>query len=97
MIETIFLSVVIFLEILEYLVFLDVILSWLMIFWLKLRPKFLRSILDPIYSTVKKYIPTRFGAFDFTPIVVILLIVFLRGLFVMYVPWVWVAVSQLIG
>ncbi|MCP4523009.1 MAG: YggT family protein [Candidatus Gracilibacteria bacterium] len=78
--------VLIFLKILEVLVFIDVILSWLQIFGLNLRPKFLADIIDPIYNTIKKLIPTSIGGLDFTPIIILLFITFLTGLIEMSFP-----------
>jgi len=93
---TLLLALFILLEILEYLVFLDVILSWLTLFGLKFRPKFLVSILGPLYRIVKQYIPTRFGAFDFTPIIILLLLWFMKGLIVINFPEVQQTINSLI-
>lgn len=69
-----------FFEILQYIVFIDVILSWLMIIWVRIRPKFIADIIDPMYAQIKKYIPTSIGPLDFTPIIFIFLIIFARAL-----------------
>lgn len=71
---------------LTYLIFLDVILSWLTLIWLKFRPKFLANIIDPLYSMVKKIIPTTIWILDLTPIVVIILIYFLSTLLLTLFP-----------
>jgi len=83
----IILAFLIFLRILSYLIILDIILSWLTIFGLKLRPKFLSDIIDPIYNSIKKVIPTTIGPLDFTPIVVYIFIFFLTGLIFGLFPW----------
>ncbi len=83
---TILLAVYIFLELLIYIIFIDVILSWLYLFWIKIRPKFIADIIDPIYFRIKKFIPTTFWPIDFTPIVVILLIYFLRTFILILFP-----------
>lgn len=88
MITQIFIALVIFLQIIFYLIILDVILSWLAVFWLQLRPKFLADIIDPLYKKVKSFIPTSFWPLDFTPIVVIILIVFLQWFIYIIFPWV---------
>lgn len=41
--------------------------------------KFLRSITDPVLYRVRKAIPVSFGGFDFSPIIVILVIIFLQS------------------
>ena len=74
----IILAIVIFLSFLQYLVFFDVILSWLIILWINFRPKFISDILNPVYITIKKVIPTSIWPIDFTPIVIILLCWFIQ-------------------
>ncbi|NDK08009.1 hypothetical protein EOM39_02045 [Candidatus Gracilibacteria bacterium] len=86
MIDTIFLAILIFFELLLYVIFIDVILSWLILFGLKFRPKFISDIIDPIYNFIKKIIPTTFGPLDLTPIIVIIILMFLRGLIITYNP-----------
>lgn len=86
MIDTIFLAILIFFELLLYVIFIDVILSWLILFWLKFRPKFISDIIDPIYNFIKKIIPTTFWPLDLTPIIVIIILMFLRWLIITYNP-----------
>ncbi len=92
---TIVFALIIFIWLLEYIVIFDVILSWLTLIWLRVRPRFIRDILDPIYNFVTYYIPTRFGAFDFTPIVVIMILILLRSLLISIFPEAGVQISQL--
>lgn len=78
MINYLSLAILIFLELLFYIIFIDVILSWLILVWLRFRPKFIADIIDPIYNFIKKIIPTTFWPMDFTPIIAIIIIMFLR-------------------
>lgn len=87
------LAAVIFLELIFYIVVFDVILSWLSLAWIRFRPKFMRDILDPMYAFVRKYIPSRFWMFDFTPIIIIFSTTFLKTLIIASSP----EVSQLLG
>lgn len=81
----ILLAIIILLEILSYIIIFDVIISWLNAFWLRFRPKFLSDIVDPIYKNIKKIVPTTIWPMDFTPIVVILLLLFIKGwLFILF-------------
>lgn len=81
----ILLTLIIFIEIITYIIIADVILSWLTLLWLKFRPKFISDIIDPLYKNVKKIIPTSFWPLDFTPIVIILLLAFIRwALFIIF-------------
>ena len=84
---TIWIAIKIFLDIIFYLIIFDVILSWLNLFWLRYRPKFLAQIIDPIYATINKFIPTTFGMFRFDALIAILIIFFLQGLLIMIIPW----------
>lgn len=79
-------SVLIFLELIQWIVIIDIILSWLLIFWLNLRPKFIADIIDPMYAFVKKHIPTSIWPFDFTPMVIFLIIIVLTILIQIFFP-----------
>lgn len=72
---TIFLAIVIFLDIIFYIIVFDIILSWLNLAGIRFRPIFVARIVDPLYGFVRKYIPTRFGMFDFTPMIIIFSII----------------------
>ncbi len=78
--------IIMFLDIIYYLVIFDVILSWVALTGLRFRPKIISDILRPVYTFVKKMIPTTFGWLDFTPIVIILLIAFLKGALLVAFP-----------
>ncbi len=81
----ILLTIIILMEIISYIVILDVILSWLTLLGIRFRPKIISDIIDPLYINVKKYIPTSIWPFDFTPIVIILLLMFIKGgLFIVF-------------
>ncbi len=83
---TIILTILILFRIITYLIILDVILSWVSLIWLNLRPKILSDIIDPIYNSIKKVIPTTIWPFDLTPIVVFILISFFSGLIFVFFP-----------
>jgi len=57
-----------------------------MAFWFNIRPKFLRDLIDPLYAFIKKYIQTSISVFDFTPIVLLLLIMVFQILLVWFFP-----------
>ena len=83
----IWLALIIFTDIIKYLIIFDIILSWLTLFWLKYRPAFLISIIEPIYTTISKYIPTKFWMFRFEALIAILMIYFIQELLIMTIPW----------
>lgn len=76
----------VFLDLLALLVFIDVILSWLLIFQINFRPKFIANIIDPIYKFIKNNIPTTIWPMDFTPIVAIFWLYFLKWLLLLLFP-----------
>lgn len=53
-------SILIFLDLIKILIIIEVILSWLQLFGIVVRIRFLQSITKPIYDKVKKFIPTSF-------------------------------------
>jgi len=64
-------AVLVFLEIIQYFIFADIILSWLILFGIRFRPQIIAIIIDPMYHFVRRYIPTTIGPFDFTPLIII--------------------------
>lgn len=81
--------VYVFLDILTILIFIDVVLSWILVFWINLRPKFLQDIVWPLYAFVKKIIPTNIWPLDFTPIVIFFIIWLLKMLLMGFFPEIW--------
>lgn len=78
----------------QILVFVDVVLSWLSLFWLKLRPKFLADLIDPMYKNIKKIVPTNFWPLDLTPIVVIFALIILQWLILTLFPEVRILINS---
>lgn len=78
--NTILVALLLLIDIIKYFIILDVILSWLVLFWLNIRPKFIWMIMDPLYKKVKETIPSTFWALDFTPIILIFILFFIKGL-----------------
>lgn len=95
--EIIIFWILIFLEIIQWIVIIDIILSWLAIFWLRVRPKFISDIIDPMYAFIKKNIPANIWPFDFTPMIIFFVIIFLRALIIIIFPEVsntYITISQ---
>ena len=82
----ILLAILIFLGLIQYIVFFDVILSWLTLLWINFRPKFISDILNPIYSNIKKILPTTMWPIDFTPIVILILCSFFKWIIFLIFP-----------
>ena len=74
---TLIASIIIFLQIFYRIVIIDIIISWISLAYPNIRPKFIADLIDPLYSSIKKYIPTTIAWLDFTPIIIILWINFL--------------------
>lgn len=84
--NTIILAIVILLELITYIIIIDVILSWLTLVWVKFRPKFVSDLIDPIYKNIKDILPTSIWPIDFTPIVVFIVIWFIKWIILLYFP-----------
>lgn len=74
------LSLIVFLSLLEWAVFFDIVLSFLRIVGIRFRPTFLGSITDPLYDIVRRALPTAMGRFDFSPLIVLIGIQILANL-----------------
>lgn len=71
-------TIYIFLDSVKLLIFIDIILSWLTLFWINIRFKFIRDIINPIYFNIKKIIPTTIWYIDFAPIVILIALEILK-------------------
>lgn len=87
MITQIWLVLVIFTDIILYLVFFDIILSWLSLLWLRWMPSFLDSVLWPLYNFINNLLPTKFWMFRFDALILIIFIYFFQWLLVANIPW----------
>lgn len=83
---TIILAIFILLDIIYYIIFFHIILSWLTLFWITIRIKFIDDLILPIYKWIKKIIPTNIWPFDFTPIILLFIIIFLKWLLMTLFP-----------
>lgn len=77
---TILLSILLLTDIIKFIIIIDIILSWLSLVWLNIRPKFVSDIIDPIYKSVRNIIPTSFWPIDFTPIIILFILIFIKWL-----------------
>ena len=93
---TIVIWILIFLEILTYIIFVDIILSWLTLVWVRFRPKFIADILDPFYNFIKNTIPTTIWPIEFSAFILILFIIFIRWAIFILFPEVKVEINSLI-
>ena len=93
---TIVIWILIFLEILTYIIFVDIILSWLTLVWVRFRPKFIADILDPFYNFIKNTIPTNIWPIEFSAFILILFIIFIRWAIFILFPEVKVEINSLI-
>lgn len=77
---TILLAILLLTDIIKFIIIIDIILSWLTLFGLNIRPRFVADIIDPIYKSIKNIIPTSFWPIDFTPIIILFLLIFMKWL-----------------
>lgn len=76
--DSIFLIIYIFFDLLYWLIIIDIILSWLNLTWINFKIKFIESILNPIYERIRNTVSTTFWIFDLTPIILIIFIIFIK-------------------
>ncbi len=88
----ILLSLLIFLDILKWLIIASVIISWV---WIQV--KFIDSILEPCYEFVEKYIPTKIWPISFTPVVLIFALAIIETLIFSFDPTIKQQYFQLIN
>lgn len=69
-----FSSLLIFLSLIQWIVFIDVILSWGTLVGIRFRPKFIQAITFPLYDAVHRFIPSSFSGIDFAPIIIFIAI-----------------------
>jgi YggT family protein len=60
-----------------------IIIARAVISWVNLDPynsivRFLYAITEPVLYSIRRRVPTNFGGFDFSPVIVILAIIFLQ-------------------
>ncbi len=63
-----------FFRALTWCIIIDVVLSWLSLFGLRIVIGPLLNITQPLYALVRKFLPTTIGIIDITPIILILLL-----------------------
>lgn len=80
MFSIIILTIYLLLSVIYYIIILDIILSWLVLFWLKIQLKFLKQIINPIYDFVWKTFPTKLWVFDLKPIIIIFIIIIMKSI-----------------
>ena len=75
-------------SILEFILIVLSLYMWVVIIaalitWVQPNPynpivRFLSNVTEPVYRVIRRYIPTTFGGFDISPILLILAIQFLQ-------------------
>lgn len=87
--NTILIAILLLTDVIKYIIIFDIILSWLMLFWLKVRPKFIADIIDPMYNFIRKIIPSSFWPIDFTPIIILIILIIIKWVVYSIDPVVW--------
>lgn len=72
-------AIIILIQLIVWVIVAHIILSWLQVFGLNIKIKFIDQIITPIYKQIESVIPTTFGPFTFTPIIVLLILMFIKG------------------
>ncbi|MBP9780233.1 YggT family protein [Candidatus Gracilibacteria bacterium] len=77
--QILFQTIQIFCEILQWIVFVDVILSWFTLIGLRIYLMPIRWILDPLYARIDRMLPTTFLGVSFTPFLLLMAIYMLQA------------------
>lgn len=86
--NTILIAILLLTDIIKYFIFADIILSWLTLFWPNIRPAFIGDIINPVYKKIRSIIPTTFWPIDFTPIVILIILIFIKWIIMSISPWI---------
>lgn len=72
---TIFLfAAIIFLSLIQWVVFIDAILSLVSLLGIHFRPVWIQQITVPLYQAIRRIVPTQTRGLDFAPMLVFILI-----------------------
>jgi YggT family protein len=77
---------VIFLSLIEYIIIIEIILSWLILVGIQVRIGFFAAITQPLYLFIRKILPTTLWPIDFTPVILLIIIQFLTWLLLPFTP-----------
>lgn len=84
--DIIILPFFVFLELFKWILFIDIILSWLPLFGIQIIIPFFHAILAPVYNWIGTNLRARFGMIDFSALVLLLFIQFLELLIIKNFP-----------
>jgi uncharacterized protein YggT (Ycf19 family) len=76
----------IFLELLKWIIFIEIILSWLSLTGLLIAIPFISRIVQPMFDGIARVLPTRFMGIDFSAIVLLFSIYIVQGLLLSLSP-----------
>lgn len=79
MIVQLALALLVFLWIFQWIIIVDVILSWAPLLGYRVNIPFIRGLLDPCYAFISKRVPSSFGGLNFGPILLMLAILVLEA------------------
>jgi uncharacterized protein YggT (Ycf19 family) len=76
----------IFLELLKWLIFIEILLSWLSLTGILIAIPFINSIIQPMFDGIAKALPTRFMGLDFSAMLLLFSIYIVQGMLVSVAP-----------
>ena len=78
--------ILVLIDLMFIIIFIHIVLSWMQILWVKIKIKFIDSILEPIYKKIKNIIPTTIWPFELAPAIVIVILLFVQIFIANYDP-----------
>ena len=80
------LALLVFLWIFQWIIIIDVILSWAPLLGYRVNIPFVRRLLDPCYAFIGKHVPSSFAGLNFGPILLMLAILVAEAFIRSFVP-----------
>ncbi len=84
--EFIVLAVYLLLELIKWLIIIEIVLSWVSLLGLHIAIPFISLVVHPLFDRVRKIIPSTFSGMDFAPLYVLLAIYIFQNTAIQYIP-----------
>ncbi len=69
--EFIVLPFYVFLELIKWLIFIEIILSWAAFFGVFIAIPFINAIIGPMFTRIREMLPVQFFGLDFTALIIL--------------------------
>ena len=84
--ELLILPFFVFLELLKWLIFIEIILSWVALLGVFIAIPFISTILQPMFQAIRRILPVQFLGLDFAPLILLIAIQIVQGMLLSFAP-----------